>query len=112
MLSNDYISDIPDIPNWLVTSAEFLTILVSLAGIIVALHHASFFSRDNKVLSLRIKNVFLSDAAVYLVTLVMGVALYYNWPYLVKIDVIIRPFVLAVNVWVSVRLYKHYRKYK
>lgn len=112
MVKDDYIAKVAEIPEWVLTKAEFLTIVVSIAGIIVALHHTHFFNRDDAGLSKRMRDVFLTDAFVYLVTLVMGVALFFNAAWLVKIDVIIRPFVLILNVIATVRLYRHYKQVK
>lgn len=90
--------------------AEFLTIIISMAGIIISLHHGAFFNNQKSILSIRLRKNFLWDAAVYAVTFFMGVGLYYELTWMVKIDIIIRPIVLFFAVWASMRLYKHYRQ--
>lgn len=112
MTTEDYIASVPNIPEWLLTFSELLTVAVSMCGIIACLHHAVFFKPSASGLASRLRNVFLTDAGVYLVTLVMGIGLYYNWALLVKYDVVIRPFVLIANVVASVSLYAHYRRVK
>lgn len=89
---------------------EFMTMLISFFGMIIALAHAHFFRNIFDPLASRIRYVFLTDAAVYLVTFVMGLGLFMNWYWVVKIDIFVRVFVLAANVYASVRLYKHYKK--
>jgi len=91
------------------STVEFLTIIISLAGMAISLQHGLYFRKINKELAIRIRQNFLWDAAVYAVTFVMGVALFLNLTWLIQIDVIIRPFVLFFAVLASVRLYLHYK---
>jgi len=92
--------------------SEWLTIVVSSVGIFVCLRHALFFNRSRNKTSKKVKKVFLTDAAVYLVTFLMGVGLYFNLPVLVHYDIIIRPFVLILNIVATVALYIHFKKLK
>lgn len=94
------------------TSAEFLTILVSIVGAIIALKHAAFLEKANYKLTNKLRQVFLTDAAIYVVTLIMGIALFFNLKWLVIADIIIRPFVLVLNVIASIALYHHYKLIK
>lgn len=90
-------------------TAEWLTIVVSLLGVSICLVHAAFFRNGADKLSAKLRSVFLTDAAVYFVTLVMGIGLFFDLSAVVWADVIIRPFILFLNVYASVRLYKHYK---
>jgi len=104
-------------PDWLVTSAEVATMVVAFAGMAIALRYAVLFNADRKNLTgdqretaTKLHHLFLSDFGVYLVTFVMGFALYFNMPNLVKFDVIIRPFALLLNVSISILFFKHIKK--
>ena len=103
---------LPQIPEHIGTAAEFLTIIFSAIGAAVALHHAKFFRGQESTLVARLKDVFFTDALVYLITLVMGVGLYWNLNLLVKYDILIRPLVLLMNIIATIRLYKHYKQVK
>ena len=87
--------------------AEFMTICVSIAGIIVSLHHGAFFRNQKDILAVRLRKNFVWDAGVYAITFFMGVGLYYDLKWLVQIDIIIRPLILLFAVWASTRLYRH-----
>lgn len=89
--------------------AELFTIIVSLVGIAVTFLHYTFFKTSDLPLSRRIKLVFLSDSLVYVVTFLMGVGLFYNLSTLVHYDIIVRPFVLTLNVYATIRLFYHFR---
>jgi uncharacterized membrane protein YesL len=99
-----------ELPEWLMTTAEFLTVLVSAAGVVVAFQQVSFYLRDKRELSKRMAANFFWDGMRCLVTLVMGLGLYMNWKLMVQVDILIRPFVYALAVYASVKLYRHYRK--
>jgi len=114
---DDYIMPNGIFPDWLITSAEFATMLVAFIGMVIALRYAILFNADRKNLtgeqrktSTKLQHLFLSDFGVYLVTFVMGFALYFNMPNLVKFDVIIRPFALLLNVSISILFFKHIKK--
>lgn len=92
--------------------AEILTIFVSIAGISIAFRHVIFLNRGNHPLTNKLSNVFLTDAAVYAVTLIMGVALFFDIKWLVVFDIIIRPFILFLNVYASIQLYNHHQMVK
>lgn len=96
----------------LIDFSELLTVIVSLFGMIICFFHALFFEGAKDKFSKKLKRVFYTDAAVYLVTFVMGVALFFNMYWLVHADVVVRPFVLILNVYASLRLYKHYKLVK
>lgn len=90
--------------------AELATIIVSLVGMLYALKHVRFFDYSEKVTSRRVRKVFLTDAGVYLVTLLMGIGLFFDFDLLVRYDVVVRPFMLLANVVASVRLYTHFKR--
>lgn len=89
---------------------EILTIVISLIGAIVSFQHGVYFRKIRNELAVRIRKNFLWDAALYMVTFVMGVGLLLNWTWLVQVDIIIRPFVLFFAVYASMRLYNHYKQ--
>lgn len=88
---------------------ELLTVFISLIGISVTYLHFHFFKTSDLPLSKRIKLVFLSDSLVYLVTFLMGIGLFFNLSALVHYDIIIRPFVLMLNVYATIRLFYHFK---
>jgi len=105
----EYLTDIEN-TRFLRDGAEFLTVLISLVGMAVAIRHAMYFSNSDSRLARRIKQVFITDGAIYLVTLIMGLGLFLNMPVIVHYDVLIRPLALVLNVYASWRLYVHYKK--
>ena len=88
---------------------EGLTVLVSTLGVLATYLHFRFFKNSDLRLSKRIKLVFLSDSLVYLVTFLMGIGLFFNLSALVHYDIIIRPFVLMLNVYATIRLFYHFK---
>ena len=105
-----YIADTPEyLPEIILTGSEILTIVMSLLGILVSLKLACFFSDCSKPLAKRLKYEYVTDFLSFLVLFTMGTALFLNWDALVKIDVIIRPFVVFLNILAMWRLYNHYR---
>lgn len=92
--------------------AEIATILISVVGAFIALKHAVFFDNSDSVLGDRMRKVFSTDAAIYVVTLIMGLGLFFDLKMVVHFDVIIRPIALFLNVYASIRLYRHYNEVK
>lgn len=95
---------------WLRELAEYATIFISIFGIIIALRHGCFFSRSQDKTSIRIRRVFVTDALIYAVTLAMGIGLAFELKTVVHYDIIIRPLALALNVYASWRLFRHFQK--
>ena len=98
------------VPNWLFTIAEFLTIIFSLIGLALSFKLWMFFSGDKRLLSSRLKSEYFTDFLGFAILLFMGIGLYFNLTWLVRIDVVIRPLVVALNILAMWRLYTHYRK--
>lgn len=84
--------------------AEWLTVIVSLAGMYAAMRYYIKLKKVKTDTARGFRRIFATDFGVYAVTLVMGLALFYDWPLVVQIDVIVRPFVLMLNVGASVHL--------
>ena len=111
MLMTDYIAVTPpSIPEWLVVLAEQATIATSLLGMVVAAHLVGFFGKSRNRLATKLKFEYFTDMLGFLVLFVMGTALYLNLPWLVKVDVIVRPFVVCLNIYAMWRLYSHYSR--
>lgn len=105
-----YIAYWAAVPDWMVQAAELTTIALSIVGLFVSLMLTNFFGKDSRTLSQRLRSEYFTDFLGFVVLLVMGYALFFNMPWLVKIDVIVRPFVVLLNILAMVRLYLHYRK--
>lgn len=91
--------------------SEILTVFISIIGAYIAIKHSVFFSRDkSNKLALSMRHVFLTDAGIYIVTLIMGLGLFFHWPVIVHYDIMLRPLALILNVYASVRLYEHYQE--
>lgn len=88
------------------TKAELLTIIISIIGIAICGYHIQFLQRARAEITDRLSWVFATDAAVYVVTMVMGIGLFCDLKWLVVADVIIRPAILLANVFASISLYK------
>ena len=89
--------------------AKLFTVMISLIGSAITFIHYRFFKTSNLTLSKRIKLVFLSDSLIYLVTFLMGIGLFFNLSALIHYDVIVRPFVLTLNVYATIRLFYYFR---
>jgi len=93
--------------------AGIATILISVCGIALALTHFFFFGKSKNLLANKVKYVFLTDASIYLVTILFGL-----WSFLsldnstAVVFQYIRIPILILNIWASVRLYKHYKELK
>lgn len=108
---NDYIVKTPmDVPMWIVEVAELSTIWLSLIGMCVSLFLTFYFRKGKGVLAERLKCEYFTDFLTFVVLLLMGIGLYFHLSWLVKLDVVIRPFVVAANIYAMWRLYNHYRK--
>lgn len=89
--------------------AEFITIILSLVGLLISFQLTLFFAKGD-TLAQRLKSEYFTDFLGFAVLFFMGVGLFFNWPLLVKIDVIIRPFVVLLNLIAMRRLYEHYKR--
>lgn len=91
-------------------TAGIITIVISTAGLFVALSHFVFFNKSNNKLAKKIKTVFLADAMIYMITGIFGVWAYLEWSFETAIFFqYVRIPILLLNVWASWRLYKHYK---
>lgn len=97
---------------WLREVAEVLTVVISFLGAFIAVKHAAFYNHSESELSKKMRSVFATDALIYIVTLIMGLGLFFNWHAVIHFDVIVRPLALLLNVWASIRLYRHYNGVK
>ena len=86
-----------------------LTITISFVGFFLAAKHFHYYKGSKNVLADRIKLVFLTDGAIYAVTLAFGVwafvgsyelAIFLHW---------VRMPILLLNIWASARLYIYYK---
>lgn len=109
MLTENYIAGNQGIPNYIVTLAEAATFAFSLVGMFVAISLYLFFKKDKTELSSRLRCEYITDFWLFVTLAVMGFALYFNMPLIVKIDVILRPFVMVANIYAMWRLYKHFK---
>lgn len=110
MKVDDYIAQAPDyIPEQLILVAEASTIAVSLIGAVIALLLTFFFQKSKGGLATRLRCEYFTDFLGFMVLLVMGIGLYCNFAWLVKMDVIVRPFVVCMNIYAMYRLYKYYK---
>ena len=109
--SESYIvPDVVEIPAWMVDAAEFTTIWLSLIGMVISLFLTLYFHKGRGELATRLRCEYFTDFLTFVVLLVMGFGLYYQLSWLVKIDVVVRPFVVTLNIYAMWRLYRHYRK--
>lgn len=97
------------IPHEIVTAAEAFTFFLSVLGMAISFYLYRFFKNDKRELSRRLSVEYMTDFWLFVTLAVMGFALYYNLPLIVKADVVVRPFVIAANIWAMWRLYKHYK---
>ncbi len=110
MTRDDYIAESPFLPEWVLTYSEMFTVATSLCGMATAGVLAIFFLRSKKhSLGSRLSLEYLTDFLLFVVTFMMGLALYMDSALFVKWVVVIRPFVHLLNIYAMYRLYKHYR---
>jgi hypothetical protein len=98
-----------------------ITIMVSTAGAVIAFMHWRFFVGNGSKLSAKLRALFLTDAIVYISTLLFGV---WAWALLDILDSMtsgreellavriglysFRILALIANIWAALRLYQHY----
>lgn len=112
MTTQDYIAKAPIIPEYILTAHELFTVIISIVGIGISLYLSNFFRKDKSALSVKLYHEYITDFLACVVMLIMGLSLYFNMPLAVKMAVLIRPYVLLLNVVAMVRLYKHFVKRK
>ena len=92
---------------------EFLTALIAFVGTIICAKHALYFRGIRKstddVFACKLEKNFAWDAALFFVTFIMGVSLFFGLYELMKVDMVLRVFALFGAVVASVRLYLHYK---
>lgn len=91
---------------------ELLTIIVSIAGMLISMHHSEFFRKSKDRFSKKMQRNFFWDFMAYTVTFFMGIGLFLDLRWLVEFNVILRPVILIFAVWASYRLYSHYKRIK
>jgi NhaP-type Na+/H+ or K+/H+ antiporter len=89
---------------------EVLTVLVSLAGMVISIHHSEFFRKAQDKFSQKMHKNFFWDFMAYSITFFMAIGLSLDLKWLVEFNIIIRPLVLIFAVWASYRLFKHYKR--
>lgn len=109
MTSKDYITK-SYIPEDLLTVAEFLT-AIAFFWVMWEVAKLCVFFWDDKSKLARLKTwEFLTDGLMALVTVGMGVALFFDHSGSVKILVLFRPLVGVANAIALRRLYNHFRR--
>lgn len=109
MTAKDYIAPNYPYPDWLITAAEIATMVAFIWVCWEAYKLTVFFWNDKSKLARLKTNEFLTDALTAILTVFMGLALYFNWQEGVKTFVIIRPIVGVLNAIALRRLYNHFR---
>jgi len=98
------------------TIVGIITILISTVGAWFAMKHFLFYNRVKTELSSRLKMVFLSDALIYIITLMFGLWAFFQWGFEVAIIFqYVRVPLLILNMVASVRLmyvYTHIKEMK
>ena len=89
------------------SGSQFLTIIFAGLGMYYTYKLAMFFVRSNKELSTFLKAEYWSDLLLYLVTLLIGVALFLDISSAVWALVLLRPWVVLLNVFALRKLYRH-----
>lgn len=85
-----------------------MTIPVSIIGALVALRHYAYFRRTSYPVADKLRQVFLTDMFIYLVTVFFGIGAMialeqadFWWGYYVRL------IAFSLNIWASVRLFIH-----
>ena len=86
-------------PEWLIVFSEVATILTATWLVVEAGKLAFFFITGRDRITSLLKNEFLSDMLQAGVTLSMGVALLLNDKFFIQTLIVIRPWVLLLNVY-------------
>ncbi len=99
------------------TIVGIITMFMSVLGMVLSTRHYLFYRRARKnILSKRLRNVFITDAMIYGITLVFGLWALFDWGFSAAITFqIIRIPILLLNIVASYRLfilYKHMLKEK
>jgi len=90
-----------------------ITIFVSGIGFIITIVHVRFYLRSHKVLSRRLKHVFLTDSLIYFITAVFGFWAIFQGDIESAIAYqIIRIPILLLNIIAGIRLYLAYKDIK
>ena len=100
----------PLYPEWLLTLSEALTVIFSIALIIVLSLLVSYFYKYSSKLDKLLTKAFFADVLRTVVTFGMGAALYFDWADGVKTLVVVRPWIILYSCYAMWGLYKHYRK--
>lgn len=97
-------------PEWVLIFSEVSTVLVAAWLAYEAGKLALFFiSGEGKIAQL-LKTEFVTDLLQALVTLAMGVGLLLNDTFFVQSIVVLRPWVLLLNIYALRKLLKHYKR--
>lgn len=80
-----------------------ITIVICALGLITTLFRSYFFYNKKKEMEKRLGRVFLTDASLYLVTLLFGLATFYEIDYDNALYPL-RAIFLLLNIWVGILL--------
>lgn len=87
-----------------------LTVIICFFGVFVSMRHYLFFHKNNKEMARKLRKVFITDALIYLITLVILSIILFKLPMqIMEYLVWIRIPVFIANIYASHRLYEHYQ---
>jgi len=92
------------------TVSEALTIIFAVPAFYYTLRLATFFIKSDKQLSKFLKHEYWSDFLLYIVTFSIGAALFFNNDISFYTLVILRPWVILLNVLALRKLYRHLKR--
>ena len=86
-----------------------LTLVTSTVGFIVAVTHSNFFGKDHSSIARKFRYLFITDAAIYLVTMLFGVWAFFDLGFTLALILhVVRIPLIIANVTASVLLYQVY----
>ena len=87
-----------------------MTVINCVVGVVLGSTQAWFFHGQDDPLARKLRNTFITDAAIYFVTMLFGIAVYlrleseqFEYIHFTRICV------LGVDLWANYILYSHYR---
>lgn len=108
--TDNYIATSTIYPEWLILFSEIMTFFVCLWLVYEGMKLCLFFFGDGQCVSKLLTQEFLTDSLTALLTMIMGLFLFLDFKEGVKGLVIIRPWIILLNVIAFRRLYNHYKR--
>ena len=109
MTNEDYISKSHIYPEWLLTSAEFLTVVACLWLAYEGLKLFVFFFNHKEKLSKLLSLEFMTKVLVAVMTLLMGTFLFFDYVEGVNTIVVLRPVFIGLSAYALHKLYAFYK---